>query len=455
LSGKDETIVAIATGPARGGIGVVRLSGPDAHRIAERNFRPKNPSPLPWPNQLLLYGDILDGQGAVLDRGYAVRMARPNSYTGEEVVEIHGHGSPVTLQAIVAACVERGARLAEPGEFTKRAFLNGRIDLVQAEAVAELIHSESEVEAQAARQRLEGRLSAVLDRLREETLTLLAECEADVDFPEEGPLLSGRPTMFERFRRIRGTATDLRSSYAANRRLISGFTVALVGRPNVGKSSLFNALLAVDRAIVTPQPGTTRDLLREELVLSGCRVRLVDTAGLRQEIVDEVERLGGMKTEETIEKADLCLLICDASVGWTCAEELWSSKIGDQRSWVVWNKTDLKAPPQKGPLPRSFSVSALRGDGVAELREKLGTEAARRSTPHQDGGISNDRQRALLDEYLAALARAEQEAEKNASPEFVAFELRQAHRAASCLLGKNEGVEEVLSEIFSKFCIGK
>ncbi len=455
MTGREDTIVAIATGVARGGIGVVRLSGPKAPEIAREIFNPLAGGDRPWPSHQLLYGEILGGDGERIDDGFAVRMVRPNSYTGEEVVEIHGHGSPVTLQQIVFACVSQGARLAEPGEFTKRAFLNGRIDLIQAEAVAELIRAESEAEARAAKLRLEGKLSETVRRLREETRSLLVDCEAAVDFPEEGTAVP-RPALLEKISSLLAAARDLRSSYAANQRLTSGFSVALLGRPNVGKSSLFNALLKTDRAIVTPTPGTTRDALREELVLSGVRARLIDTAGFHDSPKDDVERIGIRKAEEAQKQADLHLFICDASEGLTRQEAAWLTQYKDIGPWLVWNKTDLRRPASEpAPLPRLFWVSALRGDGVSSLREAIGAEAARACQVGRDGGVSNDRQRELLDEFLDALSRADGELQADASPEFAAFELQRAYRGISRLLGEDEGMEEVLSEIFSRFCIGK
>ncbi|MFH1017166.1 MAG: tRNA uridine-5-carboxymethylaminomethyl(34) synthesis GTPase MnmE, partial [Pseudomonadota bacterium] len=360
MAGREDTIVAIATGPSRGGIGVVRISGPAAFQIAKAAFRPQKTTPTPWPSHKLLYGEILNASGERIDDGLVVRMAQPHSYTGEEVIEFQGHGSPVTLQEIVSSCLSRGARLAEPGEFTKRAFLNGRIDLVQAEAVADLIYAESEAQAKAARRRLEGRLSATVERFREETLGLLAECEAAIDFPEEGVVVEARPALLKKLAALRAAAEELKTTYVANRRLSAGFCVVLVGRPNVGKSSLFNALLKTDRAIVMPSPGTTRDALREELVLSGVRVRLIDTAGLRKAPRDDVERMGMIKTEEALKNADLSLVICDASEGFRGEDKAWLKRLVGTDLWLVWNKSDLRAAAREdGALPRSFLVSAL------------------------------------------------------------------------------------------------
>ena len=269
----------------------------------------------------MIYGKVVDQTtDKILDDGFAVRMEAPHSYTGEEVVEIQVHGSPVTLQKIVSLCTIQNVRLAQPGEFTKRAFLHGKIDLVQAEAVAELIEAQSEAEASAARKRLEGKLSNKLLQLREDTVALLAEVEADVDFPEEDLPVTQQAHYTKKIKEIQALASSLRKSYEANQKLHDGFTVTLAGRPNVGKSSLFNMLLQNERAIVTPIEGTTRDILREEIILDGRRVRLIDTAGLRPSSSDAVERIGIERASEALKKTDLTCLVIDASEGLTPEE---------------------------------------------------------------------------------------------------------------------------------------
>jgi len=453
----SDTIVAVATPAGRGGIGIVRLSGPAAEGVARKFFRPKKPLPSPWPSLELVYGEfVYPDDGSVIDNGYAVRMAAPNSFTGEEVVELHGHGSPVALQRMVAVCISTGARLAEPGEFTKRAFLHGKIDLVQTEAVAEFIAAQSEAELAAARRRLDGKLSSRLHRLREETISILAECEADIDFPEEGLSLVTRPRLLNKFEEIQQVGKEIRATYESNQHLQTGFQVVLIGRPNVGKSSLFNALLSMDRAIVTEVAGTTRDILREEILLNGRRVRIVDTAGLRESTQDAIERIGMDRTTQEMKKADVVCLVCDSTAGFGLEDQRILDQWPDKEIWLVWNKVDLEMPSAPPILrQRSFMVSALRGDGVAELQNAIGRRVVELTTACSDGGISNDRQRILMDHYLKALDQAEAEGRKGGSAELVAFELRQAHRALSRIVGKDESVEDILSEIFSRFCIGK
>jgi tRNA modification GTPase len=370
-------------------------------------------------------------------------------------VEFQLHGSPQTLEGVVAICIGCGARLAEPGEFTRRAFVNGKLDLIQVEAVAELINAQSEAEAKAARRRLDGQLSADLERLREGTIDVLAELEADIDFPDENLPIEARPTLLNKIKENQLLGQKLRASYDANRRLQTGFFVSLVGRPNVGKSSLFNALLRFDRAIVTSAPGTTRDTLREELILDGRRVRLVDTAGIRNETSDPIERLGMDRTEEEIQRADLVCMILAADEGLTKADELMLERLSKGSLWTIWNKIDAAPPPTPHLCSaKTFSLSATRGDGVDAFRSALGS-AALQATEEGCGGISNDRQRDLLDQYLCSIDRGWEATKERVSPEFVAFEFRQAYRALSKILGKGEDVEDILDEIFTRFCVGK
>jgi len=461
LKAKNEltdTIVAIATAQGRGGIGIVRLSGPQAFAIAKQVFSPSNLAIVnPWPSHQMFYGMIGDvREQTELDEGLVVRMEDSHSYTGEEVVEIQGHGSPVVLQQTVGICVSKGARLAAPGEFTRRAYLNGKVDLVQAEAIAELIHAESEAEAWAAKKRLQGKLSQGLEELRANTISLLAECEADIDFPEENLPLASRPHLLSKIKQNQLLTEKLLKSFENNQRLHQGFSVVFIGRPNVGKSSIFNALLDIQRAIVTPIAGTTRDVIREELILQGRRVRLIDTAGLRSSALDMVEKLGMERTEDEMIQADIVCLVCSTLEELTKREKEILKKDQLSRVWLLWNKIDLKAPSQRlqNETP-VYEVSALRGDGITKLRDALGATCVEKSMVRHDGGIANDRQKNLLDQYLKALTKGRAEWEKNSSPEFVAFELRLAHQCISQILGKDDTMEEVLDEIFSRFCVGK
>ncbi len=454
---QSDTIVAIATPPGRGGVGIVRLSGPHSYPIAKQLFLTKTKPQEAWPTNCFHYGKLIHPtEGSIIDEGLVLRMKAPYSYTGEDVVEFQVHGSPVILQEIISHCIHLGVRLAAPGEFTRRAFLNGKIDLLQAEAVAELIYSQSDAEAKAARMRLDGKLSANVQKLREITISILAECEADIDFPDENLPLEKRQHILEKFDQVKTLATKVLSTYECNQRLQNGFFVVLTGPPNVGKSSLFNALLETDRAIVTEIPGTTRDALREELILGGRRVRLVDTAGLRSPGTDVVEQIGMERTQEEMKKADLICLVCSALEEMSEKEKDFWADIPANKRWFIWNKIDQRFPYDRNPeSAKVFFVSALRGDGIVELKNAIRNAAIESDVIDPEGGISNDRQRALLLKYIRALDRGETSWRNEMSPEFVAFELRQAYQALSQMLGKDLDMEEVLNEVFTKFCIGK
>lgn len=453
-----DTIVAVATSHGRGGIGIVRLSGPRACFVGQKLFQPRlKDIPVPWPSHQLIYGSVGDSQGAWFDDCMVVRMESPHSYTGEDVVEFQCHGSPVILDQVVSACLAQGVRLAGPGEFTRRAFLNGKMDLVQAEAVAELIEAQSQAEVQAAQRRLEGRLSKQLHSLRKKTISILAECEADIDFPEENLPLSNQTEIIKKIKEIQCVTKGLLKTYERNQTLKSGFVVALIGQPNVGKSSLFNALLSMDRAIVTPSAGTTRDVLREELLMGGVRIRLLDTAGLSQNSKDLVEKMGMERTQEELSQADLVCLVCSVDQELTSWEKNLLKEHTSDQVWLVWNKTDLLSP-SKNQLTfhdAAFPVSAKHGQGLEDFRNAIGATAKEKSDLPIQGGISTDRQRNLLVNYQRFISQAAEAWKKGTSPEFVAFELRQAYQALSRLLGKDESMETVLDEIFSRFCIGK
>ncbi len=450
--------MAIATASGRGGVGVVRLSGPSSKTIAQKIFRPSGKRKVAEESHKLVHGEVIDpGEGRAVDDGLVAFMAGPNSYTGEDVVEFQLHGSGVVLSRVVEICHKEGARMAAPGEFTRRAYCAGRIDLVQAEAVAELIHAASEAEAEAARRRLSGNLSTSLQKLAETVKEVLAEVEAAIDFPEEGLEGPEQAQISEKLEYIQLVTNNLQGSYRANQRLTEGYRVVLAGRPNVGKSSLFNNLLEMERAIVTEQPGTTRDSLREELVLGGRRVRLVDTAGLREESDDPVERLGVERTGGELKEADLVWLVLSSPEGLTKEDQRRLAGWKEENVWLVWNKIDLRSPPpEKVGAHKTFAVSAQTGEGVGELRKQLTGQVKEETTAEGDGGIGNQRQKELLEHFAESVNRGVSTWKDGRSAEFVAFEWREAYRHVSALLGRGgDVVEEILDEIFSRFCIGK
>ena len=441
-----DTIAAIATPPGHGGIGVVRVSGPGVPAVARALI-----GVVPAPRRATVIA-MRDPSGAQIDEGLALYFPGPASYTGEPVLELHGHGSPVALGAVLAACIDAGARLAEPGEFTRRAFLNGKLDLAQAEAVADLIEAATAQAARGALRSLTGEFSAAIDGLVRELVELRALTEAMLDFPEEEIDALHREDLRRRLTTIRQSLGKILNSSRQGSLLRSGITVVLAGRPNVGKSSLLNRLAGEDRAIVTPVPGTTRDTVREMISLEGVPLNVVDTAGLRAS-TDEVERLGIERTWRELGRADLVLMMIDAVCGLTPADQAILERFPEGANRIfVWNKIDLAslAPGIRDGRPKEVFVSAKTGAGIDALRFAL-LQAAGWNNPGESLFVARERHLRALSEASERLAAA---AEQEGRWEFLAEELRLAQQALSGITGEFSA-DDLLGEIFSRFCIGK
>jgi tRNA modification GTPase len=486
----EDTIVAVATPPGRGGLGIVRLSGSQAVEITTSLIRfPK----LPLETQRATLGEFRDPQsGKVLDQVVVTCFRRPHSYTAEDVVEISCHGASVILRYLVECCLSRGARAAEPGEFTMRGFLNGRIDLTQAEAVRDLVESRTLYQARVAAQQLEGAVSARLKPHKQALLELIARLEAGIDFAEDDVAVMEWQEILARIDRLRADLDGLVQGYAYGRLVREGLSLAIVGRPNVGKSSLFNRLLSEERAIVTSTPGTTRDLVAETANIGGIPLRFVDTAGIRH-TEEEVERIGVEKSFQAIADSDLRLLVIDTSEDWTGEDSSLLSKVRPLGALLVaCNKADLPpkisnadldrllaadedlcaspevgrgglGPPAGGQSSPLLEVtpaqvvwtSALTGEGIPELKDKILEIAA----PARDLGmegefITNLRHQQLLKHSLQALAKARQAAEQNLPHEMLLLDLYEALRPLDQITGATY-VDDVLDIIFSTFCVGK
>ncbi len=437
-----DTIAAIATPAGRGGIGVVRISGPRAADIARSLTQT-----LPAPRQARLSA-FRDAQGDVIDEGLVIYFPAPRSYTGEAVVELQGHGGPVVMQALLGACLDAGARLAEPGEFTRRAFLGGRLDLAQAEAVADLIDAASRSAARSALRSLRGEFSAAIDSLSAQLVELRALTEAMLDFPEEEVDTLHRDDAARRLERVRAA---LEAVFARSRQgslLRSGIHIVLAGRPNVGKSSLLNRLAGEERAIVTPIAGTTRDALRESIEIDGVPLVVVDTAGLR-ESREEVERLGVERTRREIARADVIVFVYEAAAGLGAEERnLLDALPKDVPCLRVANKIDVI--PQRTRPDEAVAVSAKTGAGLDALRRAI-LDAAGWHPGEETLFLARER-------HLRALARARSHLDAASRErgrwELFAEELRLAHSALGEITGEFSA-DDLLGEIFARFCIGK
>jgi tRNA modification GTPase len=435
----SDTIVAISTPPGRSGLGVVRLSGKRACEIAA-TFLTTIP-PQPWHAHL---ADLLDADGHPIDQAVVTYFQAQRSYTAEDLIEISCHGSPVVLRNAVERALSAGARLAEPGEFTLRAFLNGRIDLPRAEAVRDLIEATTLYQARIATQQVSGSISRRLAPVKEQLLELIALLEAGIDFAEDDVSVAPPAEILRRLASIRDAVVQLAESFRYGSLVHQGLTLAIAGRPNVGKSSLFNRLLEQDRAIVTEIPGTTRDLVSEIASIGGIPVKLIDTAGIR-ETTERVESLGIERSYQAMADADLTLVVIDA----TQPED---TSLMRDRALLVANKCDL---PHPAPPPNAIAVSALTGEGVPALRDAILAAVAPAGAFEQETGfITSLRHERLLRESAEYLDKARLAVESSIPHEMLLLDLYSALRPIDAITGATTA-DDILNRIFSTFCIGK
>jgi tRNA modification GTPase len=459
-----DTIVAISTPPGRGGIGIVRLSGARSLEIASPLLRMRHP-----PNHAQAqFAELIDvtsskrEAGQRLDEVVVTWFQSPHSYTREDVVEIAAHGAPVILEYVLRSCIERGARLARPGEFTERAFLSGRIDLTQAEAVRDLIEAQTLYQAKIASEQLGGALSRRIAPVKQALVGLIAELEAGIDFAEDDIDLLPAQTIATRIAEFAGPLHALAAGFVYGRIVRDGFSLAIAGRPNAGKSSLFNRLVQRERAIVTSTPGTTRDLVTETIGLGGIPLHLIDTAGLR-EAENEAESIGIEKSREALADADVVLLVLDATAAsFTAEEAAMLDLLPARRGLVVSNKTDL---PQnlamlketerrlKGATPVLFT-SALTGEGIPALRAGILNLMRADARETENGLMTNLRQQQAVASALRALQDAQSATAANIPHEMLLLDLYSALQHLDALTGATTA-DDILNLIFSTFCIGK
>lgn len=446
-----KTIAAIATPPGVGAISVIRLSGKEAFKVAAAIFSGPVASYL---SHTAHYGKILGKEGHVIDSVLLLVMRAPRSYTGEDTVEIFCHGGSLVTRRVFARVLEAGASPAEPGEFSLRAFLNGKLDLTQAEAVEQLISAKSELALLSAEKQLEGVLSRTLRSYQKELTDVAAIVEAWVDFPEEGLEFASFEELVQTLSCMCQKMEALRDTFYEGKPLNEGIALCLVGTPNVGKSSLMNALLRSERAIVSPQAGTTRDLLHEDLRLGLLPIRLIDTAGIRS-THEEIEQEGIRRSKRTIETADLILLILDASRPLSADDQNLLEVVPPSKTIVVWNKIDLSLPRETVAWPHQVLLSAEKKIGLDRLYRAIEKLLWKEGPPSKEElFIVQERHFQALDKALLSCRAAIAHLQAKSSPELISIDLRETLQHLGSILGTNV-TEDILSAIFSKFCVGK
>lgn len=453
----DDTIAAIATAPGSSGVGVVRISGSASLAILESIFRGSQPAS-EWVSHRLYYGVVVTPAGDELDRGLAVLMRAPHSYTGEDVAELQCHGSPVILRQVLQAALASGARLAEAGEFTKRAFLNGRMDLAQAEAVIDAVQARTPQAANLAVRQLAGALSEVMDELREQVTRLKALVEAQIDFSEEDFTIAAEELLAQ-LAACEQPLDRLLATYQHGKLIRDGLRVVIVGRPNVGKSSLLNALLGEERAIVTPHAGTTRDVIEESINLAGVPLVLADTAGLRDQLLaDPIEAVGMQRTHASIREADLLIVVLDASQELTEQDRSILQATEKSPRIIVLNKSDLplqlsnlEGLSREAPCVR---VAAVLHQGLEELRASIARATHLLSPTPDTPVITRARHQVALSCARDSLALARQSITEGQPCDLIAVDIQDALDHLSSITGAVTN-EDVLDRIFKEFCVGK
>jgi tRNA modification GTPase len=451
----SDTIAAISTPPGRGGIGIVRLSGPQAASVAAQLVRLRQP----LEHSHARLADVLDqkpdSDAARIDEAMVTFFAAPNSYTSEDLVEIAAHGSPVVLEMLLGRALKLGARLAEPGEFTQRAFLSGKLDLTQAEAVRDLIAAQTLTQARLAASQMGGALSRRVEPVKRALVEFIALLEAGIDFAEDDVDVTPQAEIARRIGELTPPLSALEASFARGRIVHDGLTLAIVGRPNAGKSSLFNCLIERDRAIVTATPGTTRDTVAERISLDGIPLELVDTAGLR-EAAEEVEQLGIARSREALADAALVVVVLDATEPLNDEERRLLAAVESRPAVIAVNKSDLikvgSSLPDCGALP-ALATSALTGEGIAALRERI-LSLATGGAAAEPGMLTSLRHQQAIAATLAALADATQSNNASIPHEMILLDLYRALAALDSLTGQTTP-DDILNLIFSTFCIGK
>ena len=455
----DETIAAVATAYGEGGIGIIRISGDESLSILNQIFRPKSAQKI--ESRRMTYGSIIDPEtGNMIDEVLAVFMKGPSTYTGEDVAEIDCHGSVISLRKTLELALRNGARMAEPGEFTKRAFLNGRLDLSQAEAVIDMIKAKTDKGFDIAAGQLEGKLSLQVREIRQKILDVLVDITVNIDYPDEDIEYITYEHLLIKISQIGDMIENLLSTASAGRLIRDGIRVAIIGKPNVGKSSLMNGLLGESRTIVTDIPGTTRDTIEEAVNIRGIPVYLIDTAGIRY-TSDKVEQIGIERSKEAFNRADFIIFIADGSENLTAEDEGIISAIGGRKCLVLLNKKDLglkltkECIGEKVPGADIIETSLVTGDGVEEIKSVIeslvyGGEISQKESTL----VTNARHAELLEKSLASINDAIRMTEAGEALDFIEVDVNEAYALLGEIIGETV-TDDVLDEVFSRFCLGK
>lgn len=457
-----DTIAAITTAMGAAGVGIIRISGSEAAAIADRVFKTKRGNGIKETgSHRVKYGWIVDKEDQLVDEALAITMWGPHSFTGDDVVELQCHGGTVVLRKVLELLLQAGACLAEPGEFSKRAFLNGKLDITQAEAIMDIVNAKTEMSLKAAANNLQGSISQKVKEARRAIMTIMAYLEAEIDFPEEDIEKLPASELEERIFSVKNELDELLITYQTGRIIREGLKTAIIGKPNVGKSSLLNALLKAKRAIVTDVPGTTRDLIEEYYNLRGIPLVLIDTAGLR-ETNDLVEKIGVEKTIETIKEADLILYLLDVTEGVTEEDMDLVKKLPLNNTIIIVNKIDLmdkqlseKDIKEKLSRNKILFVSAKENVGLHELEEGIYQMVFQNSLEISDKAVlSNARQKAAIEKANGHIVAAMEGANCQLPSDFISIDLRSAWETLGEVTGETLG-EDLIDQIFSQFCLGK
>lgn len=466
VNGENDTIAAISTPPGEGGIGIVRISGSDAAAVADKLFqasnkRHKNHAAADFESHKVVFGKIVDEDGCIIDEALCIPMWAPNSYTREDVVEIQSHGGSLVVRRILELALKYGARLAEPGEFTKRAFLNGRLDLSQAQSVMDIIKARTDASLRMAAGHLQGKLSSEIKQMRHDILEIIAHLEASIDFPEDDIEDIAKENAYKKISAIKMRIEDMLSTFKTGRILRDGLMTAIIGKPNVGKSSLLNALLREDRAIVTDIPGTTRDSLEEYANIGGVPIRIIDTAGIR-DTEDKVEQIGVEKSVSYIEKADLILALFDGSKELSAEDEEIIELLKGKEGIILLTKQDL---PQKldssslqAQLDGNFkyiSISTKSSNGLKQLEDEIVSRVYSGASNQAEANfISSVRQAKALEDAKDNLVECLHTIDMGMAEDFIVIDVRSAWEKLGEITGDTVN-EDIIDQIFSQFCIGK